>query len=135
MRENYLLGGKQADDDEGFQVEFLKACILNKPFHITTGNMKVADLKTNNNVDEIVLKIVEKSEPREVQRRFGGAAHVCDLVGEDTDGETVKITLWNDEIDTVDINETIQIKDGWVKEWNNELQLSTGRSSTIEKIS
>ena len=97
--------------------------------------MNVADLKANNNVDEIVLKIVEKSEPREVQRRFGGASHVCDLVGKDTDGETVKITLWNDEIDTVEINETIKIKDGWVKEWNNELQVSTGRNGTIEKIS
>jgi len=98
-------------------------------------NMNVADLKANNNVDEIVLKIVEKSESREVQRRFGGASHVCDLVGKDADGETVKITLWNDEIDTVEINETIKIKDGWVKEWNNELQVSTGRSGTIEKIS
>ncbi|HDS59529.1 MAG TPA: hypothetical protein ENN54_04470 [Thermoplasmatales archaeon] len=95
--------------------------------------MKVADLKANNNVDRIVLKIVEKSEPREVQRRFGGTARVCDLVGEDADGETVQVTLWNDEIDKVEENETIVIKDGWVKEWDNQLQVSTGRSGTIEK--
>jgi len=79
------------------------------------------------------LKIVEKSEPREVQRRFGGTARVCDLVGEDADGETVQVTLWNDEIDKVEENETIVIKDGWVKEWDNQLQVSTGRSGTIEK--
>ena len=97
--------------------------------------MKVVDLKANSNVDEIILKVVEKREVREVQRRFGGIAHVCDLIGEDTDGDTVQITLWNDEIDTVDEHETIKIKDGWVKEWNNELQVSTGRSGTIEKVS
>jgi ssDNA-binding replication factor A large subunit len=97
-------------------------------------NMKVADLIANSNVDEIILKIIEKRDVREVQRRFGGTARVCDLVGEDTDGDTVQITLWNDEIDTVEENETIRIKDGWVKEWNNELQVSTGRSGIIEKV-
>ena len=96
--------------------------------------MKVSDLKANSNVDEIVLKIVEKNEPREITKRFGGTARVCDLVGQDEDGDTVKITLWNDEIDTVEINEVIKIKDGWVKEWNNQLQISTGRSGRIEKL-
>ncbi|HHF55625.1 MAG TPA: hypothetical protein ENL42_01745 [Thermoplasmatales archaeon] len=96
--------------------------------------MKVSDLKANSNVDEIVLKIVEKNEPREITKRFGGTARVCDLVGQDEDGNTVKITLWNDEIDTVEINEVIKIKDGWVKEWNNQLQISTGRSGRIEKL-
>jgi len=96
--------------------------------------MKVSDLKANSNVDEIVLKIVEKSEPREIMKRFGGTARVCDLVGEDEDGNSVRITLWNDEIDKVDVNELVRIKDGWVKEWNNQLQISTGRSGKIEKI-
>ena len=96
--------------------------------------MKVSDLKANKNVDEIVLKIVEKSEPRKVTRRYGGTATVCDLIGEDDDGNKVQITLWNDEIDKVQINEMIKIIDGWVKEWNNQLQISTGRSGRIEKI-
>ncbi|NIA09935.1 MAG: hypothetical protein GWP10_09445 [Nitrospiraceae bacterium] len=95
--------------------------------------MKVSDLKANSNVDEIVLKIVEKKEPREITKRFGGTARVCDLVGEDEDGNTVQITLWNDEIEKVDANDTVVIKDGWVKEWNNQLQISTGRSGRIEK--
>ena len=54
--------------------------------------------------------------------------------GEDEDGDTVQITLWNDEIDKVEANDTVKITDGWVKEWNNQLQVSTGRSGTIEKI-
>jgi len=97
--------------------------------------MKVVDLKPNANVDEIVLKIVEKKEPREIVKRFGGTARVCDLTGEDEEGNTVQITLWNDEIETVELNDTIKITDGWVKEWNGQLQISTGRSGTIEEIS
>ncbi len=96
--------------------------------------MKVSDLKANSNVDEIILKIVEKKEPREITKRFGGTARVCDLVGKDDDGNTVQITLWNEDINKVDINETVRITDGWVKEWDNQLQVSTGRSGRIEKV-
>ncbi|MEA2054867.1 MAG: hypothetical protein U9O96_07185 [Candidatus Thermoplasmatota archaeon] len=96
--------------------------------------MKVSDLKANSSVDEIVLKIIEKSEPREITKRFGGTARVCDLVGEDDEGNTVQVTLWNEEIDKVAANETVKITDGWVKEWNNQLQISTGRSGRIEKV-
>ncbi len=96
--------------------------------------MKVSDLKENSNVDEIVLKIVEKKEPREVTRRYGGTSRVCDLVGEDEDGNKIQIALWNEEIDVVEVNETLKITDGWVKEWDNELQISTGRNGKIEKV-
>ncbi|MCD6481368.1 MAG: DNA-binding protein [Thermoplasmata archaeon] len=108
--------------------------ILNITSPIFCDKMKVSELKANKNVDEIVLKIVEKKEPREVFRRYGGTAKVCDLIGEDDEGGRVQITLWNDEIDMVEENDIIKITDGWVKEWNNQLQISTGRSGKIEKI-
>lgn len=96
--------------------------------------MKIADLQPNNTVDEIVLTIIEKKEPREVQKRFGGTARLAELVGKDKDGDTVQITLWNDEIGDVQEDDIIKIVDGWVKEWDNELQVSTGRNGRIEKI-
>ncbi len=96
--------------------------------------MKIADLQPNNTVDEIVLTITEKKEPREVQKRFGGTARLAELVGKDGDGDTVQVTLWNDEIGDVHEDDVIKIVDGWVKEWDNELQVSTGRNGRIEKI-
>jgi len=96
--------------------------------------MKISELKANRNVDEIVLKIIEKGEIRNVMKRYGGTARVCTLIGEDEEGDTIRITLWNDEIDVVEINEVIKIVDGWVKEWNGEMQISTGRKGRIEKI-
>lgn len=96
--------------------------------------MKIADLQPNNTVDEIVLTIIEKKDPREVQKRFGGTARLAELVGKDKDGDTVQITLWNDEIGDVQEDDVIKIVDGWVKEWDNELQVSTGRNGRIEKI-
>ncbi|MGC9307490.1 MAG: hypothetical protein ACP5FL_01785 [Thermoplasmatota archaeon] len=96
--------------------------------------MKIADLQPNNTVDEIVLTIIEKKEPREVQKRFGGTARLAELVGKDDDGDTVQVTLWNDEIGDIQEDDTVKIVDGWVKEWDNELQVSTGRNGRIEKI-
>ena len=96
--------------------------------------MKVSDLKANSNVDEIVLKIVEKKEPRKVTKMYGGTAKVCDLIGEDEDGKRIQITLWNEEIDRVNVNETVKISNGWVKEWDYQLQVSTGRNGRIEKV-
>jgi ssDNA-binding replication factor A large subunit len=96
--------------------------------------MKISDLKANSNFDELVLKIIEKKDTRDVTRRFGGTARVCDLIGEDEDGNTVQITLWNDEIELIQANETLKITDGWVKEWDNQLQVSTGRNGKLEKV-
>lgn len=107
--------------------------VLNSDGNIHTDNMKISDLKANANFDELVVKIIEKQETREVIRRFGGSARVCDLVGEDEDGGRVQITLWNDEIEKIAVDEVVKIRDGWVKEWNGQLQVSTGRNGTLEK--
>jgi ssDNA-binding replication factor A large subunit len=96
--------------------------------------MKVKDLKMNSSVDEIVLKLVEKKEPREFTKRYGGTARVCDAIGKDEDGEEVQIALWNDEIDKVEVNETLKITNGWVREWNNKPQVSAGKFGKLEKV-
>ena len=97
-------------------------------------NMKISELEANQGFDELTLTIIEKNEPREVTRRFGGSAQVCDLIGEDETGDTIQVTLWNDEIDAVENNQKIKITDGWVKEWDNTLQVSTGRNGRITHI-
>ena len=97
-------------------------------------NMEIKDLVANETFDEIVIKIIEKNEPREIVRPIGRSSMVCDLIGEDDTGNTVKITLWNDEIDVVQINDTIRLIDGWVKEWEGQLQVSTGRQGKIIKL-
>jgi replication factor A1 len=107
---------------------------LNMPLLFRVETMKIADLQPNNTVDEIVLTVIEKKEPREVQKRFGGTARLAELVGQDDDGDTVQVTLWNDEIGDIQEDDTIKIVDGWVKEWDNELQVSTGRNGRIEKV-
>jgi len=93
--------------------------------------MKVKDLKEGK-VDEIELEIVEVGEERNVRSKLG-SSRVCDVIAQDETGR-IKVTLWNDEIERIKGAQRIKITNGWVKEWNNELQLSAGRYGRLEAI-
>jgi len=90
--------------------------------------MKVSDLKERATVDEIVLKITNKNEPRAVK---GGMLMVCDLQGEDETG-SVTVTLWNDDIKKVKVGDVLKITKGWCASFNDTLQVSSGKFGTIE---
>jgi replication factor A1 len=93
--------------------------------------MKVKDLREGK-VEDIELEIVEVGEERSVRGRSGDS-RVCDATGQDETG-SVKITLWNDEIERVKGAKKVRITNGWAKEWNKELQVSAGRYGKIEVI-
>ncbi|MFA5771790.1 MAG: SOSS complex subunit B family protein [Thermoplasmata archaeon] len=95
--------------------------------------MKVNDLKVNSKVDSIELKITSKEEPRQFQSKFGSSGKVCNAIGEDDTGK-VKITLWNEEIEKVNVEAKIKITNGYVKEWNGELQISAGKYGSLEIV-
>ena len=95
--------------------------------------MLAKDLKDRSKIDEIVLTVVEKSEPREFQSKWSGASgRVCDAVGQDEEGDSVNLTLWNEDIDRVDVNAKIKITNGWVSSYKNQLQVSTGKYGKLE---
>ncbi len=44
------------------------------------------------------------------------------------------VTLWNEDIDRVSLNDRIAITNGWVSEWQGNLQVSPGRYGTLEVL-
>ena len=95
--------------------------------------MLAKDLKDRSKIDEIVLTIVEKKEPREFQSKWSGASgRVCDAIGQDEEGESVNLTLWNDDIEKVEVNAKIRITNGWVSSYKNQLQVSTGKYGKLD---
>jgi replication factor A1 len=97
--------------------------------------MMAKDLKDRSKVDEIVLTVIEKSEPREFQSKWSGASgRVCDAVGQDEDGDNVNLTLWNDEIEKVEVNARIKITNGWVSSFKNQLQVSAGKYGKLDIV-
>ncbi|UCG69497.1 MAG: hypothetical protein JSV09_00290 [Thermoplasmata archaeon] len=96
--------------------------------------MYVNQLKPKSNIEKIELTIVEKEEARGYISKFGVKGKVCSAVAKDEKGARVGLTLWNDEIDKVEINDKIRILNGWVKEWNGNLEISAGRFGKMEVL-
>ena len=82
-------------------------------------------------IDELVLKITKKEEPRAVR---GGTLHVCNLTGVDEDGDSVTVTLWNDDIRKVKEGDSIKITNGWASSFQDKMQVSPGRRGQLEVL-
>jgi len=72
-------------------------------------------------------RVVDKGEVREVTSRFKDATYrVADAVIADESG-TIKLTLWNDQIDQVNLNDNVKIENGYVTSFKGEIQLNVGK--------
>lgn len=97
--------------------------------------MMVKDLKDKSKIDELVLTVVEKKEPREFRSAWSGSSgRVCDATGQDEAGETVTLTLWNDDIEKVSVNDKVKIVNGWASSYKNKLQVSAGKYGKLEVL-
>lgn len=96
--------------------------------------MNVSDLKPRCNVEKIELTVKDIEEPRGFFSKSGTRGNVCSAVAEDSLGDRVGITLWNDEIERVNKNDRIVIINGWVKEWYGQLEISTGKFGSLEVV-
>ena len=94
--------------------------------------MKISELQARQGKVDIELEIIEKGEVREFQK-FGNPGRVCTAVAKDDSGQ-IKLTLWNEEIDQVDVGDKVKITNGFVNEFQGEKQLSAGRFGKMEVI-
>ncbi len=89
--------------------------------------MKIKELRDGMRRVNLVAKVLEISEPREVVSRFSGQVfRVANAVIGDETG-TIKLSLWNEQIEQVKVNDTIKIENGYIKSFRGEPQLNVGR--------
>ena len=94
--------------------------------------MKISELEANQGKVEIEAEISEMGEVREFEK-FGKQGRVCNATVKDDSGE-IKLTLWNEQIDAVKEGDKIKVSNGYVKEWQDEKQLSVGKYGTMEVV-
>ena len=89
--------------------------------------MKIKDLRDGMKRVEIEAKVSEKSETREVMSRFSDTTHrvATAIIGDETG--TIKLTLWNDQIGQVNVNDKVKVENGYVTSFRGEIQLNIGR--------
>ncbi len=94
--------------------------------------MQVKDLKPRQGNVNIELEVVEIGETREFQK-FGNTGRVANAIAKDSTGK-IKVSLWNDDVDKVNVGDRIKITNGYVSEFQGEKQLSAGRLGKLEVI-
>ena len=94
--------------------------------------MDIKDLKPKQGSVEITAEVTDKGEVREFNK-FGKEGRVCNAKIKDASGE-VALTLWNEQIDQVNVGDTVHITNGYVNEWQGDSQLTTGKFGTLEVV-
>jgi replication factor A1 len=93
--------------------------------------MKIKDLSDGMRRVDVVAKVTEKSETREVRSRYRDETYrVADAVISDETG-TIKLVLWNKQIDQVNVDDTVKIENGYIRSFRGEIQLNVGRYGTL----
>lgn len=89
--------------------------------------MKIKDLRNGMKRVTIEAKVMEKSDTREVTSRFKDETYkVANAVIADDTG-TIKLTLWNEQIDQVNVNDVVKVENGYVTSFKGEIQLNIGK--------
>jgi replication factor A1 len=89
--------------------------------------VKISELRDGMRRVNVEGRVVDKGEVREVTSRFKDATYrVADAVIADESG-TIKLTLWNDQIDQVNLNDNVKIENGYVTSFKGEIQLNVGK--------
>jgi replication factor A1 len=89
--------------------------------------LKIIELRNGMKNVSIEAKVVEKSEPREVMSRFKDETYkVATAMIADETG-TIKLTLWNDQINQVNVNDKVKVEKGYVTSFKGEIQLNIGK--------
>ena len=94
--------------------------------------MQVKDLKPKQGNVDITIDVVDVGEAREFQK-FGKPGKVATAVAKDETGD-IKLTLWNEDIEKVKAGDKIHLTNGYVNEWQGEMQLTTGRMGKLEIV-
>ena len=101
----------------------------------TESERRIRDLQYGLKHVSLKARVTQKSEVRAVESRNGSPLAVCIATLSDGTGE-IRLPLWNRQIDTIEKNDTVVIRDATVKNFRGEMQLSlpwkTGTISTVQ---
>ena len=97
--------------------------------------LKVKDLTTYSRRVNLVAKIVDVGEPREVSSSSDGQLHRVTeaLIGDETG--SVLLTLWDENASRFQKGDVVVIDNGYAGTFKGRLRLNIGRYGTIEKTS
>jgi replication factor A1 len=93
-------------------------------------SFQIKDLRIGMKKVNLRAKVVEVSKPTFVVTRFGNYANVANAMVSDDTGK-IKLCLWNDQIKTISVGDTLQIENARISAFRNEKQLRVGKTGNL----
>jgi replication factor A1 len=94
--------------------------------------MKISELQAGQGSVEVEAVVKELEEPKSINK-YGRELRLRGSVLEDDSG-SIKLTLWNDDVDKFQVGDKVKIENGYVNEFQGDKQLTAGKFGKIEKV-
>jgi replication factor A1 len=99
----------------------------------TTPSNNIKDLRPGMTKISLKAEVLEIAEPKRVVTRYGNNANIVKvLIGDETG--TIKLCLWNEQIDNVTKGDIIQIENAQASAFRGERQLALGKKGSLTTI-
>ncbi|MBX5327107.1 MAG: OB-fold nucleic acid binding domain-containing protein [Candidatus Bathyarchaeia archaeon] len=96
--------------------------------------MNIKELRNGMKRVDVEAKVIEKTPPRQVLSRYKDETYnVANAIISDGTGQ-IKLTLWNEQINDVNVNDTVKIENGYVTSFKGEIQLNVGRFGKLSVV-
>ena len=96
-------------------------------------NLRVKDLRAGMKRINLKARVLEIPEPRLVFTKFGAQAYVANALVADETG-TIKLSLWNQQINAVSVGDVIKVENARVATFRGERQLRIGRHGKLSAV-
>ncbi len=97
-----------------------------------THSAKISEVKPLEKHLDVVFKVYEKEEEREINSKSGDTHRVCDFVVADETG-SITLTAWNEDIDALELEKVYKLSNGFANVFRNSLRLSKGKFGTLSE--
>ena len=96
--------------------------------------MPISQAKKMRSGINVSATVKSKGDPRTVNLRSGGTVDVCDAVisDGDTQEDETKLTLWGDDIQAVNVGDTVVVTNGYTNEFKGEVSLTKGKFGKMD---
>jgi replication factor A1 len=96
-------------------------------------SFQIKDLRIGMKKVSLKAEVLEIAKPMLVFTRFGNYATVTNALIGDKTGQ-IKLCLWNEQIDSISIGETIQIENASISTFRGERQLRIGKKGILHRV-
>ena len=94
--------------------------------------MKVADVKVGMSNITLTAKVLEISESRDVQTKYGPRS-VADAILEDDTGQ-ISLSLWETQIKSIAVGDTINVIGAYSTQFREKLQITIPKNGKLEVV-